>query len=286
MKKIALVLACAASLGLWISCDNGAQDLDITLHSGVDKKTYDNKGTVTAKKVTMVTNRGEKVAYDSNGKIIVPTDRKDYYIGVVQELSADEKSVEDTNYWFYNDWDGGTDVTLDNAFVSWESNVSYNNYADASTGTENVTNAKMYQFGLGVQNNDISLWNEIYIQKSGDVYQYGGYWNDREGRWYDYKSTYGSTKLEVSGDMESNFTIGTFLKKLDAEYGEKEEGKNYGEGKKYQRLDEYTEYRYGLIGNVWNDELQNNESVFGYIPTKHSADTSVYYYTDVKFTKN
>ena len=265
MKKIALVLACAASLGLWISCDNGAQDLDITLHSGVDKKTYDNKGTVTAKKVTMVTHKGVAVIFEEGTTVPInkPTDRNDYYQAAEYGYDKDGKVVE-TQYWFYNDWDDGTDVTLDNAFVSWESNVSYNNYyADASTGTENVTNAKMYQFGLGVQNNDISLWNEIYIQKSGDVYQYGGYWNDREDRWYDYKSTYGSTKLEVSGDIESNFTIGTFLKKLDAEYFTKDaSGKMTGD--KYRRLDKHLDYD--------GKEVEQN--------------TSVYYYTDVKFTKN
>lgn len=264
MKKIALVLACAASLGLWISCDNGAQDLDITLHSGVDKKNYDNKGTVTAKKITMVTHKGVAVMFDGELPINKPTDRNDYYRQ--PEYGYDkEGKITSVEYWFYNDWDDGTDVTFDNAFVSWESNVSYNGYADASTGTENVTNAKIYQFGLGVINNDENLWNEILIQKSGNVYQYAWDANKKE----DYKDTYGSAALEVSGNLEGNFTIGTFLKKLDAKYYKiNDDGKLTGD--KYSRLDEHLE-----IDEKDSEKLKPIEQ-----------NTSVYYYTDVKFTKN
>ncbi len=64
MKKLLLVLACAASLGLWMSCENEPQELDVTLHSGLSNDYYKNHGTATATKVTMVTkNMNIKVTY-------------------------------------------------------------------------------------------------------------------------------------------------------------------------------------------------------------------------------
>ncbi len=284
MKKIALVLACAASLGLWISCNNEAQELDITLHSGVDTKSYYNAGTVTAKKVTMVTIRGEEVKRDTNGEIAnKPTDNK-YYRDWVQTLSSDGKKLTTKEYWFYNDWNAGEDITLDNAFVSWNSNVSYSGDG-ASSGNESVSNSKTYKFGLGVSNNDVYLWNETYIKKSGDIYQYDGYWDNWGERWVDYQNTYGSAKLDISGSLEGNFTIGTLLKKLDSKYSHEDD---YGElrGDKYNRLDERTVYESVFVGSTFDSETENWVDVYEYKPRTISANTSIYYYTDVSFTKN
>lgn len=286
MKKLLFVLVCAASLGFWMSCNNGAQELDITLHSGVDKKSYSNAGTVTAKKVTMVTHKGAKVTLDTNSKVIVPTDRKDYYIGDVFEKGTDGV-VTKVQYWFYNDWDAGTDIAADKAYVSWESNVWYENDG-ASGGKENVSNTKEYKFSFGTHNDDVDFWVELPIQKNGSVYQYiGSYksWQpDEYGNYHEYEfwydNEYGTAALEVSGNLEGDFTIGTFVKKLDSKYGEKEEGENYGRGNKYTRLDArtvYEEYSY-FNGEEYVTEYRDPEDV--------EQNTGVYYLTNVKFTKN
>lgn len=299
MKKLLFVLACAASLGLWISCNNEAQELDVTLHSGVDTKEYNNAGKVTAKKVTMVTKRGAKVAYDDKGKITIPTDRKDYYIGWVKTLSEDGKKLSSEAYWFYNDWDSGEDITFDKAHVSWGDNVWYDNDG-ASSGKENVSNSKTYNFSFGSHNDVVDAWHNVGIMKSGNVYQYDGsyreYYEDNYGReqWYDvhYDTIYGTAALDVSGNLEGDFTIGTLLKKLDSLYGEKyeEEGATSGWGDKYRRLDARTEYE-PIYDDVWIDDEEyggywDYNVVVGYEPRKISADTSVYYLTNVSFTKN
>ena len=293
MKKLLFVLACAASLGLWISCNNEAQELDVTLHSGVDMKEYNNAGKVTAKKVTMVTKRGAKVAYDDKGKIIIPTDRKDYYIDEVQTLSEDGKKLSSEAYWFYNDWEAGEEITFDKAYVSWGDNVWYDGDG-ASAGKENVSNKKTYKFSFGAHNDVVDTWHDVEIMKSGSVYQYDGsyrvYYYDNNGyeRWYDeyYDTIYGTAALDVSGNLEGDFTIGTLLKKLDSRYGEKEEGEIEGWGDKYERLDARTEYE-PYYEWVWDDERETTvQQVAGYYVQKIPADTSVYYFTNVSFTKN
>ena len=202
MKKLLFVLACAASLGLWISCNNGAQELDVTLHGGMDDKTYTNVGTVTAKKITMVTRKAGKVLRDSNDNIVKPTDGKDYYRG----WEYDKTEGEDVEYWFYNEWDAGTDVTFDSASVSWSNNVGV--WSEGfTTGHENVSNAKYYDFNFKLINDDGKLDHWFSIQKSGDVYQFGN----------DNAYEYGTAELSVSGDLEGNFEIAT-LKKLDSKY--------------------------------------------------------------------
>ena len=295
MKKLLFVLACAASLGLWISCNNEAQELDVTLHSGVDTKKYDNSGKVTAKKVTMVTKRGAKVALDDKDKIIIPTDRKDYYIGWVETLSEDGKKLSSEAYWFYNEWDSGEDITFDKAYMSWEDNVSY--YGDgASSGKETVSNGKTYKFSFGSHNDVVDTWHEVGIMKSGNVYQYdGGYRGELDWDGYEYcDSFFGTTALDVSGNLEGDFTIGILLKKLDSLYGEKyeEEGATSGWGDKYRRLDARTEYE-PIYDDVWidveehpNGGYYDYDVIVGYEPRKISANTSVYYLTNVSFTKN
>lgn len=300
MKKLLFVLVCAASLGFWMSCSNETQELDVTLHSGVDTKEYSNAGTVAAKKMTMVTHKGAKVEYKDGKVANKPTDRDDYYISVVEELSADKKSVKYNEYWFYNDWDSGTDIAADKAYVSWESNVSYNNDG-ASSGKENVSNSKTYNFSFGTHNDDVDFWIELPIQKNGSVYQYTGSYTSRQPDEYGsyrevkiyYDNVYGTAALEVSGNLEGDFTIGTFVKKLDSKYGEKEEGEDYGNGDKYQRLDERTVYEpikedvYDDDGYPVYDEYGRPATVVtGYRAKKISANTSVYYLKDVKFTKN
>ncbi|MDE6705027.1 MAG: hypothetical protein K2J81_03890 [Treponemataceae bacterium] len=272
MKKLLLVLACAASLGLWMSCENEPQELDVTLHSGVDTKTYANAGTVTATKVTMVTTRGEEVKYDDNDKITnQPTDKK-YYIGTVQTLSEDGKEIVRKKYWFSNDWNAGESITFDMASVSWDDNVSYNvkNGADGSVGIETVSNAKLYTFSFNVIDNNGTVGSTVRIVKSGDVYQYN---NDID--------LYGTAKLDVKGSMEGNFTIGTLLKALDSNYSEEDK---YGElgGSKYTRLDERTVYE-ERNGHYDSD---SGEWVYEYVARKIPANTSVYYLKDVSFTKN
>lgn len=293
MKKLLFVLVCAASLGFWMSCSNETQELDVTLHSGVDTKEYSNAGTVAAKKMTMVTHKGAKVEYKDGKVANKPTDRDDYYISVVEELSADKKSVKYNEYWFYNDWDSGTDIAADKAYVSWESNVSYNNDG-ASSGKENVSNSKTYNFSFGTHNDDVDFWIELPIQKNGSVYQYTGSYTSRQPDEYGsyrevkiyYDNVYGTAALEVSGNLEGDFTIGTFVKKLDSKYGEKKEGENYGYGVKYRRLDERTVYE-PIEDYKYDEELgESVPVVIGYEAEKISADTSVYYLKDVKFTKN
>ena len=271
MKKLLMVLACVASLGLWMSCENESQELDVTLHSGVDTKNYSNRGTVTATKVTMVTTRGAEVTRDDNDKITnQPTDKK-YYRDTVQTLSNDGKKVY-KEYWFFNDWNAGETITFDMASVSWSDNVTYNTEyaANGSVGTETVSNAKSYTFAFSLINNNDALGNSVCIVKSGDVYQYGNNTN-----------TYGTAKLDVKGNMEGNFTIGTLLKALDSNYSEEDE---YGElrGFKYTRLDERTVYE-ERNGHYDSD---SGEWVYEYVTRKIPANTSVYYLKDVSFTKN
>lgn len=258
-----------------MSCENELQELDVTLHSGVDTKTYSNMGTATATKVTMVTTRGAEVKRDDNGKITnQPTDKK-YYRDTVTTLSEDGKVVC-KEYWFSNDWNAGEAITFDMASVSWDDNVSYNvkNGADGSVGIETVSNAKSYTFSFGVVNNDVSLGSNVEIQKSGNVYQYAEYVN-----------IYGTAKLDVKGSMESNFTIGTLLKKLDSEYSKEDA---YGEltGVKYNRLDERTEYSEQYVGSNYNPDTDSYEPMYEITTRKIPANTSIYYLKDVSFTKN
>lgn len=290
MKKLLFVLACAASLGLWISCNNGEQELDVTLHSGVDTKEYNNAGKVTATKVTMVTKRGGKVTLNDKNEIVIPTDRDDYYIGTVQTLSEDGKKVSYEKYWFYNDWDDGEEITFDKAYVHWDDNVWYDGDG-ASAGKEDVSNKKTYKFSFGAHNDVVDVWHDVVIMKSGNVYQYDGSYYDyddyyEEKREIFYDNLYGTAALDVSGNLEGDFTIGTLLKKLDFRYGKKKESPFYGKGSKYVRLDEQTKYVEDY-SYVWDEEEGELEERFvGYKPEITPADTSVYYLTNVSFTKN
>lgn len=272
MKKLLFVLVCAASLGFWMSCNDGTQELDVTLHSGVDRKEYSNAGTVTAKKVTMVTKRGDKVTYDKDGKRIKPADST-YYYGTVQKLSEGKLEIEE--YWFYNEWDVGTDITFDRAFVNWSSNVWYENDG-ASGGKENVSNSKEYFFNFHRIDDDGLIGGNVILDKSGDkVYQ------RTEDDWY---APFGTAALEVSGDLEGNFEIKTLLKKLDSEYYYENQ---YGEfsGVKYQRLDERTVYEIDYSNPTFDAETGMPVG-YGYKARKIAANTDTCYYTDVKFTKN
>lgn len=273
MKKLLLVLACTASLGLWMSCENEPQELDVTLHSGVDTKVYANAGTVTAKKVTMVTTRGEEVKRDENGKITNEPKDKKYYIGTVQTLSEDGKELEEKDYWFSNDWDAGKPITFDMARVTWYDNVNYNE--SGSVGTEYVSNTKSYTFSFSLINNDENLRKAVYIQKNGDVYQYDD----------DMSRTYGTAKLDVTGNLEGNFTIGTLLKKFDSAYYSEDIYGNLS-GTKYTRLDERTEYERRYISSEYNSETGSYEDQYEIRARKIPADTSNYYFKDVAFTKN
>lgn len=272
MKKLLFVLVCAASLGFWMSCNNGAQELDVTLHSGVDTKSYQNEGTVTAKKVTMVTKRGAEVTYDKDGNRIKPADSK-YYYDTVQTLT--NGVLESKEYWFYNEWDAGQDITFDRAFVKWSDNVSYNG-KDASGGNEYVSNAKTYSFDFHRINDDGWVGCNVILDKSGDkVYQ------RTEDDWY---NNFGTAALEVSGNLEGNFEIKTLLKKLDSKYYDENQ---YGEfsGVKYYRLDERTVYEVDYSKPIYSAETGLVVG-YGYKARKISANTYTYYYTDVKFTKN
>lgn len=276
MKKLLFVLACAASLGLWISCNNEAQDVNLKIDTAMVEKEYTNYGTVTATKVTMVTKRGVKVAYDDKGKITIPTDRKDYYIDWVETLSEDGKKLSSEAYWFYNDWDSGTEVTFDAAKIEWSDSVGYWD----GVAHEEVSNGKCYKFRFYVVNDDMDFSDYFKILNKGSgVYQY-----------YDDTESYGTAVLDVSGNLEGDFTIGTLRKKLDSLYGEKEEGATYGWGDKYERLDARTEYE-PIRDAVWiEDEVYGGywdyDVIVGYEPRKISANTSVYYLTNVSFTKN
>ena len=256
MKKLLFVLACAASLGLWISCNNGAQDVNLKLDTGLIEKGYTNYGTVTATKVTMVTkNTGIKVTYDGdyepNNK---PAGDKDYYISSVYKKESTGEVVYDGSYWFYNEWDAGTEVTFESASVSWGSNVGYDR--DGIVGYENVSNGKMYRFLLENKDDVTAFKREYALLACGNVVtlQYNDYtdYNWNSGTYI--RQDFSTTPLNVDGSLEGSFTIKGSLKARDWCY------------------DDYKKIRFDVHLDSDGEKIEP----YG----------GVYYLKDVKFTKN
>lgn len=276
MKKLLLVLACAASLGLWMSCENEPQELDVTLHSGLSNDYYKNHGTATATKVTMVTkNTNIKVTYADDayyGSIPknMPTDGKGYFIGYVETLKTegDVTTLKNDPYWFYNEWDSGTKVEFDVATVSWRGDVVYNNenqngtISDTIVSDKLVSNGKTYRLSLEKTDNNVNLSNRYKFLVSGGTVK------------IDDSYDYATAPLTMTGSFEGNFTINASLKQLDKNYEDYLKPTDIDNGR---RLDEYTTYSRNY--NYTNGKRE-------YVATKHPANISVYYLKDVAFTKN
>ncbi|MBD5447020.1 MAG: hypothetical protein HDR32_04605 [Treponema sp.] len=273
MKKLLLVLACAASLGLWMSCENESQELDVTLHSGLIKDSYTNYGTAKATKVTMVTkNTNIKVTYTEDDYNPIPNnmpkDNKGYYIGTVETLKteSDVTSVERTSYWFYNEWDSGTQVEFDYALITWSGDVSYTTGSPSTSennivGNNKVSNGKTYRLSLSKENDKDELYKDYSLLASGGTVKITN-------------GNYGTASFAMTGSLEGNFAINASLKELDERYEYYLKPADIRSG---QRFDERTTYDYEF--NYTNGERE-------YVATKIPADTSVYYLKDVSFTKN
>lgn len=254
MKKLLFVLVCAASLGFWMSCNNGAQELDVTLHGGSVEKSYVNYGKVTATKVTMVTKQTTtKVTYDDNYRPNnKPAGDKEYYPGVVYKANSDGVTTYDGMYWFYNEWDAGTEVTFEVATVSWSDNINYSE--DGIVKYEDVKNGKYYNFNLENRDDVTGLLRQYRLLASGNIVtpQYNTYTDYNWGE--SISQDFSTAPLNVDGSLEGNFTINGSLKCRDWCYND------------------YKTRRFDVRIDSDGDKIEPY--------------AGVYYLKDVKFTKN
>ncbi len=143
MKKLLLGLACAASLGLWMSCAN--DELDVTVHEDIDTVTYNYAGTVTATRYVY-----QPVEIGT----AKPASGKYYYIDTFYDSSKGE--VVTVNKYFRNAWVADKTPVTDNvARIRWT--------LDTSGKTQ--TNMTTYTFQF---RDDTSV--PTTINKSGDTY--------------------------------------------------------------------------------------------------------------------
>ena len=257
MKKLLFVLACAASLGLWISCNNEAQDTNLKIDTAMVEKDYKNHGIVTATKVTMVTHKGVAVTYEDDKPNNMPADGKDWYVATEYDYDKDGKIVS-KEYWFYNDWDSGTEVTFDKADISWNGDISYRKteyYDDgnddddddnyAIVGHENVSNGKEYLLWLDYKGAEVALHRRYRLFASGNAVKLlDNYYNDYQSDNKEIDDHFSTASLALEGSLEGDFTIKGALKALDYCYSED----------KRKRLDE----RYTYTGS-WSDNESDDE---------------------------
>lgn len=145
MKKLLLALACAASLGLWISCSD-SNELDVTTHVGADTVTYEYAGTMTATRYVY-----KPVELGATE----PASGKYYFISSVYDYEKGE-SVS-VNKYFHNAWVADETPVTDNvATMKWET--------DTSGATQ--TNMATYTFRF----RDDDSVRSTTISKSGDTY--------------------------------------------------------------------------------------------------------------------
>ncbi|MDE7228178.1 MAG: hypothetical protein K2N31_07640 [Treponemataceae bacterium] len=147
MKKLLLTLACAASLGLWMSCSD-SNELDVTTHKGVDTVHYEYAGTVTAtryvyKPVELGTTK--------------PASGKYYFID--EEWDEDKYEYVPANKYFHNAWVADKTPVTDNvATMEW------------GTDTTGATQTNIVSYYFDFRDNDISNSVETTIRKTGDTY--------------------------------------------------------------------------------------------------------------------
>ncbi|MDE5799299.1 MAG: hypothetical protein K2H73_09860 [Treponemataceae bacterium] len=180
MKKLLLTLACAASIGLWMSCSD-SNELDVTVHSA-EGIAYKYGGSLTA-------------TYHRYGKNIVgeekPTDTEHEYNSTKEFVGYNPETDEDIyrEYWYWIGWEERK-VTDDIATISWEVRESMET---------NVRNYKIESDALGNLNSSV-------IKKQGNSYyfSYNAYGNYNESD---------TEKITVTGSLEGDtFTIAEFHK--------------------------------------------------------------------------
>lgn len=147
MKKLLLGLACAASLGLWISCSD-SNELDVTVHEGADTVTYAYAGTVTATRYVY-----KPVELGTTE----PASGKYYFIDQIWD--TDKGQYVSVNKYFHNAWVADKTTVTDNvATMEWR------------TDTTGATQTNMASYTFDFRDNDISNPVETTIRKTGDTY--------------------------------------------------------------------------------------------------------------------
>ncbi|MDE5614309.1 MAG: hypothetical protein K2I74_06635 [Treponemataceae bacterium] len=181
MKKLLLTLACAASLGLWMSCSD-SNELDVTTHSA-DETAYGYGGSLTA------TYHYYDEHYVGDEK---PTDTKHEYYDREIYNGRDYETGEPiyTKEWYWGEWKE-ENLSDDIATISWtvkdfvETNVRI--YTIASDTFDNLRTSAIRKQG-----------NSYYFSYS----TYGNYDNES-----------GTEKITVTGSLEGDtFTIAEFHK--------------------------------------------------------------------------
>ncbi|MBD5428359.1 MAG: hypothetical protein HDR39_03395 [Treponema sp.] len=184
MKKLLLTLACAASLGLWMSCSD-SNELDVTTHSADYKADtdYNYGGTLTATYHCYIRN------YVGEEK---PTDTKHEYYSIKELVGYNPETGENIyrEEWYWDGWEEEK-VTDDIATISW-------------TVRENVeTNVRTYT----IKSDAFDNLRTSIIKKQGNSYyfSYTAYGN--------YDNENGTEKITVTGSLEGDtFTIAEFHK--------------------------------------------------------------------------
>lgn len=184
MKKLLLALACAASLGLWISCSD-SNELDVTTHSADYKGTtyYSYGGTLTA------TYHYYDETYVGFEK---PADTKHEYYSKKRQTGWDYDNNEPVivDEWYWGEWKE-TNLSDDTTTISW-----------VVRDTE-ITNVREYTIASNVFDN----FRTSVIKKQGNAYYftyviYGNYANESE-----------TEKITVTGSLEGDtFTVPEFHK--------------------------------------------------------------------------
>lgn len=144
MKKLLLALACAASLGLWISCSD-SNELDVTTHEEIRTVQYRYAGTVTATRYVY-----KPVELGTTE----PASGKYYFIE--QAWDNDKGQYVSVNKYFHNAWVADETPVTDNvATMSW------------TTDTSGATQTNMATYSFQFRDDDSV---RTTISKSGDTY--------------------------------------------------------------------------------------------------------------------
>lgn len=184
MKKLLLGLACAASLGLWMSCAN--DELDVTVRDA-DHKAYTNYEYGGTLKATYHYYGDHSVGTEK------PTDTKHEYYSEKRYIGYDPETGEPlfVEEWYWTGWDED-DFSDDIATISWtvredvETNVR--DYTIESDAFENLRTSKIKKQG-----------NSYYFTYSA----YGSYGGTDNG----------TEKITMTGSLEGDtFTISEFHK--------------------------------------------------------------------------
>ena len=148
MKKLLLTLACAASLGLWMSCSD-ANELDVTTHAEIRTVQYNYAGTVTA---TRYVYKPVELGTEK------PASGKYYFISTSWDNEGNSVSV---NKYFHNAWVADTTPVTDNfARLSWETDIS------GAKQTNMTVYTFVFNFGRS-QNETIYRMGNTYSNRNG-----------------------------------------------------------------------------------------------------------------------